>query len=499
MKITATIIVVILLAAAAIVFAWSRTKQQETGSFWDVVRNPDSMPDLDQFHEMVDNSATALSGSSTDIEELVDYFVFEAKSTRDGWTELRILAKLGNEAYPRALEILRDPSLKDRLIVLTDHDKSAPPEAPVNRLCEIFDQDAPPPEEAAMLLAPFLHSDSKHIRQNVALIIGSIASPDSLPDLRRALTDADEYVRSFALMGIQRAISGSRIEDSSKDAFFELVAGMWPDDTSFSVCDSIPLILLQLDRERAIKYLLSDELFSVRFHPIWRILAAFTEESVEVPRTRLLSIIAGANKEPLEYPMDNVLEQALPLLGAHRNDKDLAMFDIFLDHENEDVSRGAVVALYRYHRYDDRIRNPWDVVEKNGWEALTVAEKHICAIEELDSEVKNGGFAQYYFNSSGNHWKDAQNGLAAIGAKGRIRLFAATVEMFGDTNPAVDRDARTTQLSRLVRGQEDPFNEQDSAWYKIENENLDRLMFKYNLTNLDGREKAKQTDEPKPD
>ena len=220
---------------------------------------------------------------------------------------------------------------------------------------------------------------------------------------------------------------------------------------------------------------------------------------MEVPRTRLLSIIAEANKEPLEYPMDNVLEQALPLLGAHRNDKDLAMFDIFLDHENEDVSRGAVAALYRFHRYDDRIRNPWDVVEKNGWEALTVAEKHICAIEELDSEVKNGGFAQYYFNSSGNHWKDAQNGLAAIGAKGRIRLFAATVEMFGDTNPAVDRDARTTQLSRLVRGQEDPFNEQDSAWYKIENENLDRLMFKYNLTNLDGREKAKQTDEPKPD
>jgi len=57
-------------------------------------------------------------------------------------------------------------------------------------------------------------------------------------------------------MGIQRAISGSRIEDSSKDAFFELVAGLWPDDTSFSVWNSIPRILLQLDRERAIKYLL---------------------------------------------------------------------------------------------------------------------------------------------------------------------------------------------------------------------------------------------------
>lgn len=495
---TTIIITSLLLAAAAILFFWSRSKRREINSFWDIVRNPDAMPDLDQFHKEVEDGAASLSGSPTEIAQLVDFYVFEADSARDAWTELRILAKLGSQAYPRALEILRDPLLKERLTVLTVHENSLP-EGPINRLCDIFDQDAPPPEEAAVLLEPFLQSDSDDIRKSVALIIGSIASPDSLAELRRALTDNEEYVRSYALMGIQRAISGNRIEESSKHDFFELVANMWPDDTSFNVCDSIPLILLKLERDRAISHLLNDELLTVRFLPAWRILQAFNKESVEVPRPRLLAIIAETNQEPLEYPLDNVLEEALPLLGAHRNEEDLPMFERFLDHENEDVSRGATIALYRFHRYDDLIRNPWDVVEKNGWEALTVAEKHICAIEELDAEVNNGGFAQYYFNSSGDHWEHAQAGLATIGAKERHQLMSATVKTFRDSMPSNDRDTRTSQLSKIVHNKEDPFNQQDSTWYKIKDENLDRLMFKYNLANLNGREKAEQTDEQEPE
>ena len=72
-------------------------------------------------------------------------------------------------------------------------------------------------------------------------------------------------------------------------------------------------------------------------------------------------------------------------------------------------------------------------------------------------------------------------------------------DKFGDTKPAADRDSRTSQLSNLVRKKEDPFKEQDSAWYKIEDENLDRLIFKYNLANLEGRHKAEPADEPEPE
>lgn len=484
-----TIIFSVILAVAVFFCLRLGSTREVINSFWDVVRNPGSMSDLKQFHKEVDQAAESLSGSPEKIARLVDNYIFQEKSSRDGWTELRILAKLGDQTYPRALEILRDPSLKDRLVVLTERENSLP-EGPINRLCDILDQDAPPPAEAAVLLSSFLRSDREEIRKNVALIIGSIASTDSLPDLRRALTDSDEYVRSYALMGIQRGISGGRISESSKDQFFTLVSGMWPEDTSFNVCDSIPQILLKIDPERAVPYLLRDDLFTVKFSALWRILEALEKESVVVPRVRLLSIIEEAGKEPLEYPMDNVMEHALPLLAAHHDVADLETLERFLNHENEDVSRGAISALYRYHRYHELIRDPWDIVEQHGWDHLTVAEKHLCAIEELNAEVNNGGFAQYYFNSYGDHWQDAQKGLIAIGAKGRYEILTETIGQFGQTNPSTNREARTAQLSKLVRKKEDPFSRQDNEWYRIKNENLDRLMFHYNIAHLEGRYKA---------
>lgn len=487
----AIIILSIAVVTAVIAMIWTKSKQIEINSFWDVVRNPDAMPDLNQFHKDVEDSASAISGSEDEIARLVNYFVFEAKSSDDAWTEKRIIAKLGEEAYPRALEILQDESMHKRLVVLTG-DEDSLQEAPICRLAEIFDQDAPPPSEAADLLSPFLRSESAEIRKGVVLVIGSIGSSKSLPDLRRAVKDEDEYVKSYALMGIQRAISGGRIDQSETSQFYELVSGMWPEDTSFNVCDSIPQILLSLDRARAVERLLEPELFTAKFGPVWRILEAFAEESVEIPRARLLTLIEEASKDPIEYPMDNVLGAALTLLGQHRMDEDLPSLERLLDHPNEDVSRGAIKGLYSYYRYFEVIRAPWDVVEADGWDALTEAEKHICAIEELDGEVNNGGFAQYYFNSGGDHWRDALSGLAAIGATKRHEIMAATIERFGQSAPSSVRDSRNSQLSKVVRKKEDPFSEQDTAWYKTEDEPLARLMFRYNLANMKDRERAEQ-------
>ena len=76
-------------------------------------------------------------------------------------------------------------------------------------------------------------------------------------------------------------------------------------------------------------------------------------------------------------------------------------------------------------------------------------------------------------------------------------MMATTVDKFGQPEPSSDRDSRKDQLSKIVLKKEDPFNEQDSAWYKTEDESLDRLMFRYNLANMQGRNKAEQDTEVK--
>lgn len=489
---TIALIIFLGIAASTVIYVvWSRSKGVEILSFWDAVRNPDAMPDLRQFHKHVEDSAISISGSPDAVAGLVDYFVFEAPTTNDAWSEKRIIAKLGEEAYPRSLEILRDTSNYEKLIRLTENEHSLP-EAPICRLCDIFDQDTAPPQEVAELLAPYLLSTSPEIKKSAALIIGSVGLAQSLPDLRRALKDQNEYVRSYALMGIQRAVSGGRITDDSKGHFFEMVEAMWPDDTNFHVSEKIPLLLLELDLERAANRLLAPDLFTAKFKPVSDVLHAFVRRGENIPRQKLLALIKEASEEAIEYSTARILEGAFSLLGCHRNEEDLSALESMVDHPNEYVSRGAVKGLYNHHQFFEVVRDPWDVVKASGWEALTEAEKHICAVEELDGEVNNGGFAQYYFNSAGNHWREAFEGLAALGARSRHKIMAATIEKFGATPPDNSRKIRNKQLSKMVRKKEDPFNEQDSAWFHVEDELLDRLMFRYNLSNMKGREKLKQ-------
>ncbi|WP_254508687.1 DMP19 family protein [Anatilimnocola floriformis] len=489
MKATAIIVLVALVmvvSAVALVF-WSRKKAFQINSFWDVVRNPELMPSSDARLQEVEKTRSSLSGSQQKIGQLVDQFVFEQRTPSERSADEQALAALGEEVYPRALEILRDNKLHERLCQLEEV-KNRLPDAPLCRLCKIIDQEPPPPE-AAELLTPFLRAENSRIRQSAALIVGSIGSAASLPVLCGAMADEDESVRSYVLRGLQRAIKGERIAESAKGDYYDAVASMWARDTRFLNSDDIAQILLKLDRERATQFLLSEEILTGNVRGTWQVLRALRQESIAVPRERLLSIIATADQEPLKYPLENVLRQALPMLGSHRHADDSATFERFLDYQNEEAAQGAIQALYIYHRYYDTIRDPWDVVKEEGWGPLTAVEKYICAIGQLDAEVNNGGFAQYYFNPSGDHWPEALAGLKAIGAEKRYRVMLATVEMFAE-KPAVVRQTRQRQLSQLVRRQENPFRDQDAMWYGSKEENLGRLLFKYNLAHLAGRQKT---------
>jgi hypothetical protein len=66
----------------------------------------------------------------------------------------------------------------------------------------------------------------------------------------------------------------------------------------------------------------------------------------------------------------------------------------------------------------------------------------------------------------------------------------AAIRKFGGSAPSSDRRSRNVQLSKVVRKTEDPFSEEDSAWYGADDENLDRLIFRYNLAHTEGRQKA---------
>jgi len=98
---------------------------------------------------------------------------------------------------------------------------------------------------------------------------------------------------------------------------------------------------------------------------------------------------------------------------------------------------------------------------------LSEADRLLVTIWGLEADVNNGGFDQYYFNSSGDQARHAPVALRLIGAETMATLVEQSNGKFGPTGPPEDRDARQRALEEIRRLD-------DNAW-----DELDRKFFSY--------------------
>jgi hypothetical protein len=82
-----------------------------------------------------------------------------------------------------------------------------------------------------------------------------------------------------------------------------------------------------------------------------------------------------------------------------------------------------------------------------GFEALSEIEKQYYAVRVLVGEVYNGGFDQYFHNSSSDYSRYAELGLIRIGAKESLALFRASkAAVFGNDNVPREQVERRMRL-----------------------------------------------------
>jgi hypothetical protein len=87
----------------------------------------------------------------------------------------------------------------------------------------------------------------------------------------------------------------------------------------------------------------------------------------------------------------------------------------------------------------------------NGFESLSEAEQLYFAVGLLQGEVCNGGFDQYFFNGSGDHYTYAVKGLEAMGAFQVLDLLKRAKQIvFGFEEPESDTGRRRAFLQRSV-------------------------------------------------
>jgi hypothetical protein len=89
---------------------------------------------------------------------------------------------------------------------------------------------------------------------------------------------------------------------------------------------------------------------------------------------------------------------------------------------------------------------------KEGFDALSSAERiYFCACL-LDGEVYNGGFEQYFTNSSGDHYYETEASLVALDLSECLDLLRQAKQVvFGQENVPLDRRARTQAASATLQ------------------------------------------------
>ena len=71
--------------------------------------------------------------------------------------------------------------------------------------------------------------------------------------------------------------------------------------------------------------------------------------------------------------------------------------------------------------------------------ALSEAERIFYITQTLEMEVNNGGFSQFFYNSSGNFSNELVGAFTAIGANATAAICQKAISAFGRDIP-VDRD-----------------------------------------------------------
>jgi hypothetical protein len=112
------------------------------------------------------------------------------------------------------------------------------------------------------------------------------------------------------------------------------------------------------------------------------------------------------------------------------------------------------------------------------FDALTYPERVFHAIWELESDVNNGGFCQYYSNSSGDSAFFVVEALKAIGAEKTAGLVERAHSVFPDSNPPRNRDERNVHLDSISPDQDTLLEDLSTEFFQYP-ENLLELLFAY--------------------
>jgi hypothetical protein len=124
--------------------------------------------------------------------------------------------------------------------------------------------------------------------------------------------------------------------------------------------------------------------------------------------------------------------------------------------------------------------------DRDGFASLTPAEQVALCVDDLDREVNNGGFDQFFWNSSGDHAHETLRALETIGALQAAQIVREAIACFPAAVVPVDRDERTdVVMPKLPQSVRETWSALDGRFYEYPDD-LAALMRRYVVANRAG-------------
>lgn len=111
-----------------------------------------------------------------------------------------------------------------------------------------------------------------------------------------------------------------------------------------------------------------------------------------------------------------------------------------------------------------------------GFQGLSDSEKCYFAVTKLVGEVYNGGFDQYFFNSSGSYYEYSMLGLKEIYADQALALLQQAKSVVFDTEKVPENTPKRREL--ILQHESDQrskiLNDLDEQFYQIGDDLIDK-------------------------
>jgi hypothetical protein len=109
---------------------------------------------------------------------------------------------------------------------------------------------------------------------------------------------------------------------------------------------------------------------------------------------------------------------------------------------------------------------------------LTEPQRLFYLNQNLEREVNNGGFNQYFINSSGDYAHETLGSLKAIGADITAKLLQKAIDQFPNKKVPQDRDERIELVEQIEEIANEVWEELEQKFFEY-NDDLNSLNLDY--------------------